>query len=165
LIRARWPKVVRRTGDASNWPPLTIESKFVEDASVSLEISFGGAFWEKLEKFLREKMGFLTDGEKAEAIALLLEYGAPVESTAKELTMAEKFAVGASHSSLKFKMFECFQENKAIAVGLAVNLAHNKSLKKQLAKWRGAGTVPHNEWDAWDDTKVSEYLNRYLFVK
>jgi len=110
-------------------------------------------------------MGFLSDREKAEAISLLLEYGAPVESTAKELTMAEKFAVGASHSSLKFRMFECFQENKAIAVGLAVNLALNRSLKKQVAKLQGVEAVPHDGWDAWDDAEISEYLNLYLFVK
>jgi len=46
LIRTRWPKVVRRTGDVGNQPPLSVESKVVEGDAVSLEISLGEEFWE-----------------------------------------------------------------------------------------------------------------------
>lgn len=165
MIKARWPRLARRTEDASPRVPVSIESKLVEGNTVTLEIAFGDDFWEKLDTFLRQKLGHLNEREAAEAVALLLDYGVPEENTARELTMAEKFALGAGHSSLKFQMFECFQANRAIAVGLAVNLPHNRSLKKRLAELRGAEAVPHNDWDSWDDAKINEYQNRYLFVK
>ncbi len=165
MIKARWRRVLKGTEGAASGPPVGIESKVVEEDAVSFEVSFAGDYWEKLETFLREKIGTLTQREKADAIALLLEYGAPEENTARELTTAERFAVGAKHSSLKFKMFECFQENKEIAVGLTVHLALNRSLKKQIAELRGAEAVPRDEWDSWNDAKVSELQNTYLFVK
>ena len=165
MIKARWPRMPRRTEDATAGPPVSVESRIVEEGAISLEVSFAGDYWEKVETFLRQKIGYLNEREKADAIALLLEYGAPEENAARERTAAEKFAIGAKHSSLKFRMFECFQENKAIAVGLTVHLALNKSLKKQIAELRGAEAVPHDEWDSWNDAQISELQNTYLFVK
>lgn len=165
MIKARWPRMPRRTEDAAAGPPVSVESKIVEEGVVSLEVSFAGDYWEKVETFLRQKIGHPTEREKADAIAMILEYGAPKENAAREWTMTEKFAIGAEHASLKFRMFECFQENKAISIGLTVNLGLDRSLKRQVAELRGGEAVPHNEWDSWGDAKVSEYQNRYLFVK
>lgn len=163
-MKARWAIFGRDEGESDS-PPVSVGSSSPEPDGITLEASFGKEYWDTVEKFLRERIGFLTDREKAEAVSMLVEYGAPEENTARELSMAEKFAAGGERSLLHFKMYECFQENRAIAVGLAIHLARNRALKKQLASLQGDAPVPRNEWDSWDDATVSEYQNRYLFIK
>ena len=165
MIKEHLPRVLRKSKVVSDGPPVAIENREVKGEAIVLDVSFRKDYWEKVETFLRQKVGSLTEREKGEAISVLLEYGAPKENAAKELTMTEKFAIGGMHSSLKFQMFECFQANRAIVVGLGVNLPLNRSLKKQIAALEGAGAVPHDEWDSWDEAKVNEYMNRYLFIK
>ncbi|MDG6941254.1 MAG: hypothetical protein JRN65_04640, partial [Nitrososphaerota archaeon] len=137
MIKACWPRALRRTEEVAGGPLVSVEGKIAGEGAVSLEVSFARDYWETLETFLRQKIGYLTEREKADAMSPLLDYGAHEESTARELTMTEKFAVGAKHSSLKFRMFKCFQANKAIAVGLTVHLTHNKSLERKVAELRG----------------------------
>lgn len=157
-MNIRRPRLPRDSVEALDGEPVTLESAAIEGDRASLELSFGRGFWERLETFLKEKQ-LKTD----EGIALLLEYGAPKEDTARPMPTAEKFAMGGRHSSLHFKTFECFQENKAIATGLSAHFAENRRLKRRLAELKGEMSVPRDEWDAWDKATIEEYQRKYLF--
>jgi len=140
--------------------PVFIETKIVHGTTVSLDLSFGHEFWTKLSIFLRNQ-GI----ENCEGMALLLEYGAQELDNSKELSTAEKFAVSSRYSSLKFRMFECFEENRAIVVGLSVHLHENRELKEKLIQIKGKGAVTQDEWDDWGSKDVEEYQNKYLFSR
>ena len=139
---------------------MIIERKVIENERVSLEISFGKEFWERLETFLKQK-----HLKTEEGIALLLEYGSPETDTATTLTTEEKSAIHGKYSSLRFKMFECFQDNRAMVIGLSVHLNENRRLKKKLAELKGVKAVPQDIWDSWDNKAVAEYQNKYLFTR
>jgi len=159
-MSASWRKVFRKDRQMVDNKPVTVEGKVIDNDRVSLEISFGKEFWERLETFLKQKQLKTREG-----IALLLEYGATEVDTARHLTTEEKFAISGRYSSLRFKLFECFQENRAIAVGLSVHLDENRRLKRKLTELKGEEAVPQNDWDSWDSKTVVEYQNRYLFMK
>lgn len=155
------PRVFRRARDAvDDERPVMVESSAIEGGSVNLVLSFGRGFWHRLEAFLKQRQLKTSEG-----VGLLLEYGAPETDTARVLADSERFAVGGRYSSLTFKLYECFQENREITVGLGLHLSDNRFLKKKLAGLRGEEAVPRDEWDVWDKTTLDRYRDRYLFVK
>jgi len=159
-MSAFWRKVVRKPRTMVASKPVTVEDKVVDKDRVSLDISFGMEFWERLEDFLKKKQL-----ETSEGIALLLEWGAPEVDTVRHLTMAEKCGIAGPYSSLHFKLYECFQDTRAMTIGLSVHLDENRRLKRKLAELKGVEAVPQDAWDSWDNKTIMEYLNKYLFMR
>ncbi len=144
---------------------VALESKASEGGSVVLDLSFSGEYWRKIEEFLEQRTGFLTKQETSEALAILLEYGASTEAPPTPLSVSQKFALSGEYSSLHFKQFECFKENRDIALGLRVHIDANRLLKRRLAELRGAQAVPHDEWDSWDEATIARYYEKYVFAR
>lgn len=146
-------------------PPVTIEGSTTADDAVTLQISFAGEFWRKVEAFIDEKLGPLIAHEKEEAIAMLVEYGAPEEGPHRVFSTQEKFAISGEQSSLHFRQFDVFRHNRSIAIGLKVHLDSNRLLKKKLVELKGVEAVPRDEWDSWDERTVNQLYERYVFAK
>ncbi len=156
---------LRRNHEDSDERPVMIEGCTTVDDAVILEISFGREFWKKVEAFIDEKLGSLTAREKEEAVAMLVEHGAPKEGSYRVFSAVERFAISSEQSSLHFKQFDLYRHNRSVAVGLKAHLDSNRLLKKKLAELKGVQAVPRDEWDSWDEKTVDELYERYVFAK
>ncbi len=164
-MNVRGWSIGRKSKTTADEAPVEVVSRTVESDGVSLELSFGEEFWTKLEGFIGERIGFLGARQRDDAISLLLQWGAPEDYKPASLTTVEKFAIMGDWSSLHWKLHDCFKDNQAIAMGLRIHWETNRSLKRRLAELKGAGAVPKNEWDGWDDDDLDSFYKKHVFAK
>ncbi len=159
----RWRISLRGEGEAG--PAVVVECRSVSDESVTLSLSLTKGFMKTLEDFLSAKLGFLASPQRNEAISLLLEWGSSGSPQGTPLTNAEKFAIVGMHSSLHFKLYECYNDNQSVAMGLRAHCELNRRLKKRLVEVMGPAAVPRDEWDSWDEAVFERFQRKYLFLR
>ncbi len=145
--------------------PLTILDTKKRGQKIVLRVKMSDEFHTEFYQFLREK-GFLCYGHEKPGIALVLEYGLSDRDRALlERGAAEMETHMSGYAATTFKLHECFEQNSAMASGLRLNLARNRSLKQKLNEVGLGSVVKHDEWDDWDEDRVSLFYQKYVFCR
>lgn len=129
--------------------------------SVRVTAKFEGKTWKDLLRFAKDK-GYV---KREELLSLLFSYGVSGrEGVDMEKRHAEMFALGGRYSSMRFRAYELFTDNRILTLGLSSTLPDNKRLRR-LAEEKGLTTGKEEEWDSWDREKVDSFYNKYVFVR
>ena len=137
-----------------------IESR--EKARLKVVIPYETA--KRLEQFLKEK-GL----PKRQGIPIIIEYGLSDESE-EELQKLKSEKESQTHDLygtyciMKFRAYEYLMENKAITMRLSFMLSENRSLKHRLKEQGLQSYVAEDEWDKWDEAKMNEFFQKYVFM-
>jgi len=143
---------------------ITVLDEIESRKKARLKVAIPHTAAEKLEKFLKEKGLFERQG-----ILLLIEYGLSDESEEElEKLKLEKESqlhhMYGTYCNMKFRAYEYFMENKAMAIRLSFLLSTNRSLKRKLVKEGLQFCKSQDEWDNWDEAKISEFFRKYVFM-
>jgi hypothetical protein len=130
---------------------------------VHLEVAIPYEIAEKLDHFLKEKA--LTERE---SIPTLIQYGLSDESEEELAELESEMRSQVSHLSGKhatkrFLIYEYFIENKETTLRLRFLLSENRFLKERTKKEGLQTRVTEDEWDNWDEPKISGYYQKYVF--
>lgn len=150
-------------GSTADEGSLVVVAEHDDGGGVIVEVSLAGAFRKKVDAFLEEKFGYISTREEEEVIATLVEFGARSSGATKLLSSTEKFAIAGRDSSLHFKQYEYFKQNRDVAIGLRTHLDRNRELKGKLRAVNRAESVPSDEWDSWDEDTVNGFYDKYVF--
>jgi len=143
--------------------PIKILGVRQENGKIFVKISITRKYYEYLYHFLKEKgLIGLTGGK--DGISLLLEYGL-TDLTPEDLSKQWDIQKMSRYAAACFKCYELFEKNCAIAAGLKFHLLENKNLKKKLREKGMDHEVTEDEWDNWDQTRIKEFYDRYVFCR
>lgn len=159
------PGVPKETGEMAVPCPVAILEARQNDRKVHLKLAMSDDFHARFYGFLEER-GFLCYGHEKPGIALLIDYGLSEESR-DELArnVSDMEAVMSRYAATRYRVHDCYEENSAIASGLRIMLAVNKSLKRRLKEAGLGNLVDEDDWDSWGEETVSSFYRKYVFCK
>jgi hypothetical protein len=129
--------------------------------SVKIVARFEGETWKELSNFARQ-MGYSV---MKELLPILFSYGVTDrEGVDIEERRSEMFALGSKYAALKFEAYQLFADNRVLSMALSTMLPENRRLRK-LAEERGLLPANTEEWDSWDQEKIDDFYEKYVFVR
>jgi hypothetical protein len=157
------PAEISRSGQPTNKgePPVQITGADINADTTKLNIIFSSSFKAELFSFLEHK-GYLAFGQETKGIAQLLRYGLS-EKNRSELEKNKSELDLSQYAGMRFELYQCYQDNNTVTLGLSMSLAENRKLKQALRTEGLDNLVPQDDWDNWDDRFIKTFFQRYVF--